>query len=262
MLLLGLLLWGAYRMARPSAVPVVEVSGELEAALREDFVRAQGRAPTAAEVDGLVDDWVEREVLVREARAEGLDRADPIVRRRLVQKMRFALEGAAELDDPGDAVLQAWLDEHADDHRRAPRRGFGHVFVAREGGGDDAEAQAQGEARAWVRRLAQGDAPPGAGDAFPHGPRQAPADEAALTRRFGEGFARAIMSGPVDRWFAVRSSFGWHAVRVDGLKPGTVPPLSQIRARVLADWQRAQQERARGEGIEALVERYEVRRSP
>src|SRR5690606_31157400 len=57
--------------------------------------------------------FVEDEVLYREAMALGLHAADPIVRRRLIQKMRFLLEDTAPIAEPTEAELAAYLKEHA-----------------------------------------------------------------------------------------------------------------------------------------------------
>ncbi len=256
MLVVGVGLWGVHRLARPPVTDRIEVREATVAALHEDFTRREGRPPTPEESEALVGDWVEREVLVREALAQGLDRADPIVRRRLVQKMRFVLEESGPLDDPGDDVLASFVQAHVDDYRRPPRRGFEHVFVA----GRDAEARA--EASRWVERLEGGESPRGQGDAFAHGAHQSPAGRDAIARRYGDDFAHAVDAAAVDRWFTARSSFGWHAVRVDAERPGSVPPLPQIRARVLADWQREQRRDHRRRGVEALLERYEVEVPP
>lgn len=252
MLLLGVGLWGLYRLARPERAAVVQVGAATLEALREDFERQHGEAPTSDQLDALVEDWVERELLVREARARGLDRADPIVRRRLAQKMRFVLEQGEPTDDPGDEVLARWVDAHPDDYRRPARRGFVHVFVT----GHDAQAQAEG--RRWVERLSAGEDFTGRGDAFAHGPRQGPADLSALAGRYGEGFARAVQAAVPGRWFAAESSFGWHAVRVDAEQPGAVPPLPQIRPRVLADWQRQRRADNLERGVQALRRRVAV----
>ncbi|MEM9460275.1 MAG: peptidylprolyl isomerase [Myxococcota bacterium] len=256
LVLVGAVLWGLYRLARPPSPHEVEVRAATVAALEDDFVRQHGESPTPAQVQGLVDDWVERELLVREARARGLDRADPIVRRRLAQKMRFVLEQAEPVDDPGDEILQQWLDEHPRSYRRPSRRGFVHVFVA----GHDASSQAQ--ARRWVARLEAGEDPTGQGDAFAHGPVQGPADRAALGQRYGESFAQVVQAAPVGRWVAIESSFGWHAVHVDVEQPGVALPLAQVRDRVLADWQRQRRDQNLARGLKALRQRASVRVVP
>jgi hypothetical protein len=252
LLLAGAALWGLHRLAQRPEPTTLVVTAQTLAALEESFGQQHGRAPSSEELDALVDEWVEQELLVREARAQGLDRADPIVRRRLIQKLRFVLEDADAGDDPGDEVLAAWLRERPEAYRRAPRRGFTHVFAA----GLDADAKLRTEAR--VRALAGGADPAGQGDAFPHGVRQGPADHRALADRYGDELAQAVAAAPVDRWIAARSRWGWHALRVDDERPGVLPPLAEIRARVLADWQIERRAASLEQGLAALRERYRV----
>lgn len=67
----------------------IEVTaGQIEA-LRETWQRQWLRPPTPNELKGLVDGYIYEEVLKREAFALGLDRDDPVIRRRLVQKYEF-----------------------------------------------------------------------------------------------------------------------------------------------------------------------------
>lgn len=255
LLLVGVALWGLHRAAQGPEPRTLVVTADTVEALREGLARQHGREPTGAEVDARVDEWIEDELLVREARALGLDRADPIVRRRLVQKLRFSLEDADGMDDPGDEVLAAWHREHAELYRRPPRRGFTHVFVA----GLDARARARAEA--LVDALANGAEPAAItdqGDVFPHGTHQGPADHRALVDRYGEELAEAAAAAPLHRWIVARSSFGWHALRVDDERPGEPSPLPEVRARVLADWQLDHRARSLDAGLVALRERWTV----
>ena len=105
----------------PGGGPVVARVGE--AVLTEgDLADALGDVP--AELDSVtarehvVEQWVQRELLVQEARRQGLD-DDPTVRRRLAEAERSALEMAAlsaYFDQapatPSDDDLQAYYDRH------------------------------------------------------------------------------------------------------------------------------------------------------
>lgn len=252
LLLVGLALWGIHRAAQGPEPRTLVVTAETVAALREGLAREHGREPTTAEIEARIDEWIEDELLVREARALGLDRADPIVRRRLVQKLRFSLEDQDGVDDPGDEELARWHLAHADRYRHPPRRGFSHVFV------DGLDAAARARAEALVVALESGADPAGRGDAFAHGGRQGPADHRALVDRYGEALAGAVAAAPVGRWIAVRSSFGWHALRVDDERPGELAPLPEVRARVLADWQLDRRARSLEQGLAELRERWRV----
>ena len=75
------------------------------------FERAWRRPPTAQELQGLIDGWVREEIFYREGMALGLDRNDPIVRRRIGQKVEFIVDGMTPAS-PSNEELQAWLDAH------------------------------------------------------------------------------------------------------------------------------------------------------
>lgn len=252
MLLAGTVLWGVVRLAQPPASDEIVVSSQTVQGLRERFEEQQGRAPTDAELDAVVAEWVRGEILVREARARGLDRGDPIVRRRLSQVMRFALEDADRPDDPGDAALERWRSEHADQYRRPPMRSFTQVFVA---GHDDA---ARDRARSIAEALRGGADPQALGDAFPLGRTQPPASSEAIAQRYGDGFAQAVAIASVRTWVVASSAFGWHVIRVDDERPGSLPPLERVRERVLADWRAAERQRGFERGMEELEARYRV----
>jgi hypothetical protein len=87
----------------------IVVTAEKVELLRNGFHLDNGRDPTEAELQRLIDNYVREEVLVREARAQGLDRDDSVVRRRLVEKMEFAV---AEPATPSDGELGKYLDQH------------------------------------------------------------------------------------------------------------------------------------------------------
>ena len=73
--------------------------------IRQDWFAAKGAHPSAEEESALVQEWVEDEILYRRAIELGLDQNDTIVRRRLVQRMRFFLEDTYRIDPPTDAQL-------------------------------------------------------------------------------------------------------------------------------------------------------------
>ena len=59
------------------------------------FSRTWQRPPTREELEGLIRDRVREEVYYREAMAMGLDQGDPIIRRRLQQKLQFVTDDIA-----------------------------------------------------------------------------------------------------------------------------------------------------------------------
>src|SRR5437764_7139400 len=69
------------------------------------FSRTWQRPPTHDELDGLIADRVREEVYYREAVAMGLDQGDPVIRRRLQQKLQFLTDDVAAPAEPADVEL-------------------------------------------------------------------------------------------------------------------------------------------------------------
>jgi hypothetical protein len=78
------------------------------------FSRTWQRPPTREELEGSIRDRVREEVYYREAVAMGLDRDDPVIRRRLQQKLQFVTDDVAAPAEPTDAELSEYLKTHPD----------------------------------------------------------------------------------------------------------------------------------------------------
>src|SRR5690606_29827688 len=100
----GLLLFAADLVGRrdgspPPARETIVVGPERIARLRAEHARRFGAPPDQAELEALASAEVDDEILAREALARGLDRDDPSIRWRLVQKMRFLDERPGRSDE-------------------------------------------------------------------------------------------------------------------------------------------------------------------
>src|SRR6476620_7917609 len=93
------------------------------------FSRTWQRPPTREELEGLIRDRVRAEVYCREAVAMGLDQDDPVIRRRLQQKLEFVTNDVAALAAPTDAELTAYLKTHADRFRVDRWVTFSQVYL-------------------------------------------------------------------------------------------------------------------------------------
>ncbi len=218
---------------------------------REDELRF-GRPPDAARVRTLVDAWVRDEVLVREGLRLGLDRGDPIVRRRLVQKMELVLESEATISPPDDAALGAYLATHREGFRLPGRASVTQVFFARERRGANALSDA-------AALLATRAVDPSRGDAFPFGTTLEHRAESDLTATFGPAFMRAVAGAPLGTWVGpVESRFGAHLVLVRDREAARDPELSEVRASVLAAWTATARADAVQHATQRLVEQYGI----
>jgi hypothetical protein len=103
--------------ATETAPGEIVVRGHIVDALARDFALNWERPPTRKELDDLVGEYVREEVYYREATAAGLDREDPIVRRRLRQKMEFIAENPAAERAPTQDELEQFFEKQKADYQ-------------------------------------------------------------------------------------------------------------------------------------------------
>jgi hypothetical protein len=261
-LLLGAALFVLLRgpSAPPEARRIVVTARDVEH-LTSMFMRTWQRAPTATEIDELVEEHVRSEVFYREGLALGLDADDLVVRQRMRQKMEALAEDAALKNPPGEAELHAYYESHPDAFRAAPRLSLRQVFLdpVRRGGA------LQSDAAAMLQTLqrSQGVAPATLGDASLFAPEYSDLSVRDVARIFGETFAAAVDSIPLQRWSGpFRSHLGAHLVYVSDRRQAELPPFAEAREAVAREVGRRRREAAVQDLYRTLRRRYDVELPP
>ncbi len=221
--------------------------------LQSQFERVWQRPPTPAELRGLIDTWVRDEIFYREGLALGLDRDDPIVRRRIGQKLEFIVDSATP-PTPTPQDLQAWLDTHAARYAVEPTYSLRQVYFDPSRHGDQLNADiaaARGE-------LERGKSVHGDSTLLP--PMLEAAQPFEIARAFGKEFADAVAALPVGGWQGpIRSGFGVHLVQLTAHEPGRDATLSDVRALVERDWLQARTQERKDALYQRLRANYTVR---
>jgi hypothetical protein len=260
-LLIGAALFASYAALNPAADArpgdITVTAGRIEH-LAATFVRVWQRPPTASEVKGLVDDYVKEEVMSREAVKLGLDRDDPLIRRRLRQKMEFLAEDSGAASEPTDAELAEYLAANPEDFRQEQRFTFRQVFLDPKKRGDRLDADVAG---LLAELKPQGDqSETGAlGDslllsnAFSSEPRS------GVAAQFGPQFAAALAKATPGEWGGpFTSGYGLHLVFVAQRSEGRLPPLDEVRERVKRELVNARRLAASRRFLNDLLARYRV----
>lgn len=261
-LLVGAALFGLDALTRgtpsPSGAGVEEprrvvvtraIVDELAAAFRTEH----GRAPSRAELDAAVAQWVDDEVLYREGRRRGLERDDPRTRARVASRMAFVLRAQSVIPEPTEGELRAWLAAHADRFAVPERIDFTHVFV----GGDDAAARAR--ANELLGALSAGASPARLGDTFSGGRHYRGRTVPDLSATFGETFAQGVRRQREGTWALHVSRFGQHVVRVERRTAASgTSDFASLRADVRHDWLEARRDRETRAAIAKVRARWEI----
>ena len=226
---------------------------------------AQSSKPLSdKELKSLIDGHVREEMLYREAIRLGLDQNDVIIRRRLVQKLKFLVEDVSKVRNPTDAVLREFFEKHSDKYFLPARISFSHLYFNTEKRG----AALSNDLRMTMARLNEKAGNKvlseikwlGSGDPFmlPSTYKELTQSEAA--NLLGHAFANAIFKLNADNlWHGpVSSGFGEHLVRITGITPARQPDFEKVKKLVAKDFATAQRAKAAKDLINELEKKYRV----
>lgn len=253
---LGAAVFGLWSVgARPdeAAHTVVVTRGTTER-LTAELAATLGRPPTEDERDAAVARWVDGELLYREGLALGLDRDDPVVRQRVIQKMEFVGDNLELPAEPDEATLRAFMAEHAERYAGPPRYDFVLVALARTP--DDVD---DGRAQRLLEQLRAGADPKAVEGRFASGRKFSAAN---LAGTYGPEIATALAELSPGQWRLVTLPRSFTLVRLDAALPGQAPAFESASNRVLLDWRAAQRGAALRERLAELRQRYTVTREP
>ena len=224
------------------------------------FSRTWQRPPTREELDGLIRDRVREEVYYREAVAMGLDRDDPVIRRRLQQKLEFVTDDVAALAEPTDAELGGILERRtltsfasidslplvrsisiqlstANDWLRMSTK---LLIQLQRHGSSDVDLASLGDAFLLEHRF-----------------EAAPTTE--IAKQFGDKFVAKLGDVPIGQWFGpVESGYGMHLVFVEERTEGRLPELAEVRDAVRREWTNARRVESNEKFFQSLLKHYEV----
>ncbi len=256
-LLIGMLLFLLFgAVAPPSAADNrITVNQAVIAGLASQFQATWSRPPTPVELQGLVDSHVRDEILFREGVALGLVKDDPVIKRRVRQKLEVLIEEEGKSGGASDAELTAYLNKNTAMFRVPPVLSFEQVLFDPASYGDQLES-AVTVSMAALNRGATPESQ-GKGSMLPSRIEKLPLD--LVVRDFGEEFGKALESAPVGQWIGpVPSGFGVHLLRIRERKPGYLPSLDEARKAVTREWENDQRETALASNYARLLKDYEV----
>jgi hypothetical protein len=227
---LGGLIFGAQRLLAPAAgAGTIAVDGALRRAAIESRSSALKRPLTAAEEEEAVADYLQTELLLREAYRHGLDRNDPVLRERLAAKMGYLLSG--EPVQPPEAELEAYFRRHRSRYRRLLSATFEQVYFTGE------TLTALGRPDSLLLLIREAADPAALGDAAPGGGATLHYDRFGLQRELGSALVSAIETLEPGRWEGpFPSRHGFHYLRVLQKEMAEPLPFEDLQPHVLRDY--------------------------
>jgi hypothetical protein len=248
------------RVAR-DAVPV-----EIERARDRAVLAAYAIEHGALEADPVVQQRLREDlgtaqmsssVLAQAGRTLQIERADPLIRERLAWHGEQLLRARVVVAEPNERELQTYLDVHATRYRVPARFSITHILIASRRGEAQAERVAQVEAEiarglTWQAAQSWSDA-----SILPRSlDHVTPAE---LDETFGAGFGDALDALSEARFAGpISSRYGTHFVWVRERTQARTAKLSDLHARVLADYLNDARRDATARAVKELASRYRL----
>lgn len=253
-ILIGILEWRSDEQAASNELVVTEAQ---RAFVREQVLQSGAQAMGTASYEQAMATYIDEEILYREGVKLGLEKDDLIVKRRVVQKMRFLLEDMTPIAPPTQAQLQTWLDQNAQRYQTEQTILLDHHFFSRGKRGDEAIYQA-GLAR---NELLAGQQI--VSDPFPLLTGSGLLSREWITKEFGLATSNAIFDLPLGEWSQpVQSPLGVHLFKVNEKNAGRTMTLEEAGTQLRSDLIAAQREAVNEAGLAALRATYTIKEAP
>jgi len=230
----------------------IVINQERKNQLEAQFTSTWSRQPTEAETSGLIDTFIMEEVYYREALKLGLDKNDPLIRRRLQQKLEYLQEDMASLEEPDDDQLSDWYQQNKARFASPPKYTFQQLLLKN----DDVEKIDE-----IITSLNNGNEVPASFNAS--GLLEINNNALSyqmIVNRFGDSFTRQLVHlSPAKYWQGpVSSSFGTHLVVFDKVIEADTPDLLEIRERVLREYYTERRDKAKVATQNTLKNNYVI----
>jgi len=254
----------------PYIIPVNDNALLLYLQYQDKAFDTAGARKTLAALDAvarkrLEANYIRDEVLVREAKALGLNNNDEVIRRRLIQKMDFIVQGFAPVDQTIEASeLEAHFAANIDLYKIEAEATFTHIFFSNEKRGTAEAVQAAQDLLPRLNSKATPFEKAGSyGDRFYFLRNYVKRPKRLISDHFGIEMTDQLFSHtPSNEWLGpFTSQYGTHLLLVRAIKPARAPDLAEVADRVLADLKRERLDAARVTAISKLAEKYTLQHS-
>ena len=237
---------------------VIQLTAGEIGAMQKFWEKTHFRLPTEAELESLIENRIKEEVLYREALALGMSEGDPLIRRRLAQKMEFLSEGLVDPGEPSETDLRAYAKSNVDLFQEPAQISFEHVYLNPERHGKNLDRDARALLVSMKNSQNSENVSTG-GDPILLNSHFDQITPTSLAGFFGEEFAQAVMELPSGEWQGpVRSGYGLHLVYIHERSEARMPEFKAIRDQVREALMEKRRRDAANSLFESLRERYQI----
>lgn len=248
-IVLGGLLYLLYlNFSKPGPDTIVVTTQKAEHLIGESEKKL-GRTLTATEQKQLLEEYIENEMLFREAYKQGMDQSDPFIRKQMIDKMRFSLYDTFK--SPDDQTLLSYYKTHKNDYATGEKISLEHICFTSE---QFEEIQNKDDILIELNKGLK----PVSSD-FDNQQVLENQSRIELIHKFGTSFTIKLEKIPVGKWSGpLDSKHGVHYVRITAIQNTGYLPFDAVRLRVANDYIQWQQASELEPKIDSIKSEYKI----
>jgi len=130
-IVIGAIVFAFYSFIKGSYVDenyAIQITKSEVEAMIDKWMAQMKRPPAREEIDIFLEDYVQREILFREAKAMGLDKNDMVVKNRMLQKIDFLTNDLLVAANPTDAEALKYFNDSLEKYTIPGKIDFIHIF--------------------------------------------------------------------------------------------------------------------------------------
>jgi len=130
-IVIGAIVFAFYSFIKGSYVDenyAIQITKSEVEAMIDKWMAQMKRPPAREEIDIFLEDYVQREILFREAKAMGLDKNDMVVKNRMLQKIDFLTNDLLVTTSPTDAEALKYFNDNLEKYTIPGKIDFIHIF--------------------------------------------------------------------------------------------------------------------------------------
>ena len=209
-----------------------------------------GRPPNEQEIFNIINDYIEEEILYREALRLGLDQNDRIIKRRLAQKISF-LKQETNREKPKTNQLIGFYEASKNKYFVPTTYSFTHYYFAQS---PDAKTKALLALKNLKIQDIKIEAEP-----FFLGKNFSEYSLSEIEQAFGIEFLNAFENPRLNEWVGpFKSSYGEHLLFINNKKAGYLPEFETIEVLIRQDFAIQEQEQRLADYINTVKSEYKV----
>jgi hypothetical protein len=212
------------------------------------WVDKTGKTPKKMQKKKLVDEYIQQEILFKEAIAKGLDKNDHVIRKHLAKKMKFVFDDNIVLKDATDEELKKIYKKEVSLFKTNENISFNQVVFSKDA------KNIQQESQKLLKRLRDSKK-----SKVSTIGTKVDLNRTTLEKVFSKKFANIIFNLKLNTWQGpFQTKYGLHLVNIHSIIKTKAPSFEDAKDNLNIKYKKEQLKQANTEFYKNLYKKYEI----